>query len=267
MNVGCNDVTTTSLSRQPIRGLPQRGLPWQRRPRSERPQQVSRARARALTAEFLGSAGLSATVVGSGIAATQLSPDDVGLQLMENAAATALGLYALILVFGPVSGAHFNPVVSMLESLLGNRSWRSSLAYLAAQFLGCLVGVIAANTMFELPAASISMKERASSGHALSELLATIGLLLVIFSLTRSGRSTRAAAGVGAYIGAAYFVTSSTSFANPAITFGRMFSDSFAGIAPSSAPLFVAMQLLALPVTYLLVRILYPNDAKEAATG
>lgn len=220
---------------------------------------------RALAAEFLGSAALSATVIGSGIAATRLSPTDVGLQLLENAAATGLALYVLILLFGPVSGAHFNPVVSLLESMLGNRSWRTTAGYLPAQILGCFSGTIVANIMFELPAVSISTKSRAGSGLALAELLATVGLLLLIFGLARSGRGTNCAPAVGAYIGAAYFVTSSTSFANPAITLGRIFSDSFAGIAPSSAPLFIGMQLLGLPVAYLLVRLLYPDTPPRPA--
>lgn len=222
---------------------------------------------RAVAGEFLGSAGLSATVIGSGIAAARLSPDDVGLQLLENAAATALGLYALILVFGPVSGAHFNPVVTLLDAVFGTRSWRSCWAYLPAQVAGCVAGAMLANLMYELPAVSMSVKERAGSGHALSEFLATVGLLLVIFSLARSGRGALSAAAVGGYIGAAYFVTSSTSFANPAITVGRMFSDTFAGIAPSSAPLFIGMQLLALPVAYLVLRLLYPVRTADPAIG
>ena len=199
---------------------------------------------RRLTAEFLGSAFLAAVVIGSGIAAQRLSPGQTGLQLLENAAATAAGLFAIILMFGPVSGGHFNPVVSFVDAFFGGLSWRDAGAYLPAQVAGCIAGAVAANLMFALPAVTISVKHRATPAHFLSEVIATIGLLLVIFALARSGRSRSAPAAVGAYIGAAYFFTSSTSFANPAITIGRMFSDTFAGIAPSSVPPFIAAQIL-----------------------
>ena len=191
---------------------------------------------RRLTAEFLGSAFLAAVVIGSGIAAQRLSPGQTGLQLLENSAATAAGLFAIILMFGPVSGGHFNPVVSFVDAAFGGLSWRDAAAYLPAQVAGCIAGAVLANLMFALPAVTISVKHRASGAHFLSEVIATLGLLLVIFALARSGRSRSAPAAVGAYIGAAYWFTSSTSFANPAITIGRMFSDTFAGIAPSSAP-------------------------------
>ena len=158
-----------------------------------------------------------------------------GLELLENAAATAAGLFAIILMFGPVSGGHFNPVVSFADAAFGGLRWRDAAAYLPAQVAGCIAGAVAANLMFSQPAISISVKNRATPAHFLSEIIATLGLLLVIFALARSGRSRSAPAAVGAYIGAAYFFTSSTSFANPAITIGRMFSDTFAGIAPSSA--------------------------------
>ena len=191
---------------------------------------------RRLLAEFLGSAFLAAVVIGSGIAAQRLSPGQTGLQLLENAAATAAGLFAIILMFGPVSGGHFNPVVSFVDASFGGLSWRDAAAYLPAQVAGCIAGAVAANLMFALPAVTISAKHRATPAHFLSEVIATLGLLLVIFALARSGRSRSAPAAVGAYIGAAYWFTSSTSFANPAITIGRMFSDTFAGIAPSSVP-------------------------------
>src|SRR5215472_3369860 len=190
-------------------------------------------------AEFFGSMLLAAVVVGSGIAAQTLSPGQVGLELFENAAATAAGLFAIILMFGAVSGAHLNPVVSFVDAALGGMSWKDAAAYLPVQVAGCVTGAVAANLMFALPAVSISVKHRASGAHALSEVSATAGLILVIFALARSGRLSTAPAAVGAYIGAAYWFTSSTSFANPAITVGRMFSDTFAGIAPSSAPLFI----------------------------
>ena len=214
---------------------------------------------RRLAAEFLGSAFLAAIVIGSGIAAQRLSPSDTGLELLENSAATAAGLFAVILMFGPVSGAHFNPVVSLADAALGGMSWRDALAYLPAQVAGCVTGAVAANLMFAEAAVSISAKHRASGAHALSEVIATAGLLLVIFALARSGRASTAPAAVGAYIGAAYWFTSSTSFANPAITVGRMFSNTFAGIAPSSAPVFIAAQLGGGIAGVLLIRFLYPS--------
>jgi arsenate reductase len=208
-------------------------------------------------AEFLGSALLAAVVIGSGIAAQRLSAD-VGLRLLENAAATAAGLFAIILMFGPVSGAHFNPVVSFADATLGGISWRDAAAYLPAQVAGCITGAVAANLMFGLDAVSISTKDRASGAHALSEVIATAGLLLVIFALARTGRAATAPAAVGAYIGAAYWFTSSTSFANPAITVGRMFSNTFAGIAPSSAPVFILAQTGGGIAGVLLIKFLYP---------
>jgi glycerol uptake facilitator-like aquaporin len=213
---------------------------------------------RRLTAEFLGSALLAAVVIGSGIAAQQLSPSDTGLQLLENSAATAAGLFAIILMFGPVSGGHLNPVVSFADAALGGVSWRDAGAYLAAQVVGCVAGAVAANVMFGQAAVSISVKQRASGAHALSEVIATAGLMLVIFALARAGRAASAPAAVGAYIGAAYWFTSSTSFANPAITIGRMFSNTFAGIAPSSAPLFIAAQIGGGVAAVVIVRVLYP---------
>jgi glycerol uptake facilitator-like aquaporin len=218
---------------------------------------------RKLLAEFLGSALLAALVIGSGIAAQRLSTD-VGLRLLENAAATAAGLYAIILIFGPVSGGHFNPVVSLVDAALGGMPWRHALAYLPAQVFGCVAGAVLANLMFDLAPISIATTDRATAAHGVAEVVATAGLLLVIFSLVRSGRVERAPAAVGAYIGAAYWFTSSTSFANPAITIGRMFSDTFAGIAPASVPLFIAMQLVGAAVGVLLIRVLFPNTPAPA---
>jgi arsenate reductase len=214
---------------------------------------------RRLLAEFLGSAFLAAVVIGSGIAAQRLSPGNTGLQLFENAAATAAGLFAIILMFGPVSGGHFNPVVSFTDAAFGGLSWRDATAYLPAQVLGCIFGAVVANVMFSKAALEISTKHRASPEHFLSEVVATLGLLLVIFALARSGRSRSAPAAVGAYIGAAYFFTSSTAFANPAITIGRMFSNTFAGIAPSSAPSFIAAQIVGAVVAVAVIAVLYPN--------
>src|SRR6184192_4206371 len=158
---------------------------------------------RKLIAEFLGSLLLAALVIGSGIAAQRLSPGDTGLQLTENAAATAAGLFAIILMFGPVSGAHFNPVVSFADAVFGGLSWRAAAAYLPAQVAGCIGGAVLANLMFAQAAVSISAKHRATPAHFLSEIVATLGLIVVIFALARSGRGRSAAAAVGAYIGAA----------------------------------------------------------------
>jgi arsenate reductase len=215
--------------------------------------------ARRLLAEVLGSAFLAALVIGSGIAAQALSPGDVGLQLFENAAATAAGLFAIILMFGPVSGGHFNPVVSLADASFGGLSRRDAAAYVPAQVIGCVLGAITANGMFSLAAVSISTHHRASAAHLLSEAVATAGLLLVIFALARTRRTASAPAAVGAYIGAAYFFTSSASFANPAISVGRMLSDSFAGIAPASVPSFVIAQLLGGVLAVLAIRTLYPD--------
>jgi glycerol uptake facilitator-like aquaporin len=213
---------------------------------------------RRLAAEFLGSALLAAIVIGSGIAAQRLSPSDIGLELLENAAATAAGLFAIILMFGPVSGAHFNPVVSFADAALGGISWRDATAYLPAQVAGCITGAVGANLMFAGAAVSISVKHRASGAHALSEVIATAGLLLIIFALARTGRTAAAPAAIGAYIGAAYWFTSSTSFANPAITVGRMFSNTFAGIAPSSVLVFIGAQIGGGIAGVLIIKFLYP---------
>jgi glycerol uptake facilitator-like aquaporin len=213
---------------------------------------------RRLLAELLGSAFLAAVVIGSGIAAQRLSPGQTGLQLLENAAATAAGLFAIILMFGPVSGGHFNPVVSFVDAAFGGLSWRDATAYLPVQVAGCIGGAIVANLMFAQAAISISAKHRATPAHFLAEIVATLGLIVVIFALARSGRARYAPAAVGAYIGAAYFFTSSTSFANPAITVGRMFSDSFAGIAPSSVLPFIAAQILGGLLALLVIKALYP---------
>jgi len=220
---------------------------------------VTPALSRKLVAELLGSTLLAALVIGSGIAAQQLSPGDTGLRLLENAAATAAGLFAIILMFGPVSGGHFNPVVSLVDAALGGAPWRQAFAYVPVQIAGCVAGAVLANVMFDLAPVSIATTQRATAAHGVAEVVATVGLLLVIFSLVRTGRSATAPAAVGAYIGAAYFFTSSTSFANPAITVGRMFSDTFAGIAPVSVPLFVVMQLAGGLVAVALVRGLYPR--------
>jgi glycerol uptake facilitator-like aquaporin len=224
---------------------------------------------RRLAAELLGTGLLVTVVVGSGIAAQSLSPDDVGLQLLENSLATLFGLSVLILLFGPVSGAHFNPVVSAVDWLLGRRrgtglSGREVAAYALAQVVGGVLGAVLANVMFDLPASQIATTDRVSVGHGVGEVVATAGLVLLIFALARTGRAALSAAAVGAYIGAAYWFTSSTSFANPAVTVGRMFSDTFAGIAPGSVPLFVVAQIVGAAVGFALVQLLFP-DASAAA--
>jgi glycerol uptake facilitator-like aquaporin len=233
---------------------------------------------RRLLAEFLGTALLVAVVVGSGIAAEQLSPDDVGLQLLENSMATVFGLAALILMFGPVSGAHFNPVVSLADWFLGRSEARGNSlgrragkglslaevgAYAVAQIAGGICGALLANVMFDVDQA-ISTKDRATSGHFVAEIVATAGLVALIFALVRSDRGALAAPAVGGYIGAAYWFTSSTSFANPAVTIGRIFSDTFAGIAPSSVAPFILAQLVGLVVGVLLILALYPGVGDKA---
>ncbi|MCW2985511.1 MAG: major intrinsic protein [Conexibacter sp.] len=162
-------------------------------------------------------------------------------------------------MFGPVSGAHFNPIVSLVDAAFGGLTWRDAATYVPAQVVGCVAGAVLANGMFGQAAISISETHRATGAHFLAEVVATIGLLLVIFSLARTGRGVTAPAAVGAYIGAAYFFTSSTSFANPAITVGRMFSDTFAGIAPASAPAYIVAQLIGGAGAVALIRTLYPD--------
>lgn len=222
---------------------------------------------RRIVAEFVGSALLAALVIGSGIAAQSLSPGDTGLQLFENAFATALGLPVLILVFATISGSHFNPVVSLVDAALGQRPWQDVLGYVPAQVAGCIAGAVLANLMFGGAALSISTTDRLGPGHFLAEIIATAGLVLVIFALARTGRGAVIPWAVGAYIGAAYFFTSSASFANPAITIGRMFSDTFAGIAPSSAPGYIAAQLLGGALGLLAVRVFFPAPAPARATA
>jgi arsenate reductase len=225
-----------------------------------------------LFAEFLGSALLAAVVIGSGIAAARLS-EDAGLQLLQNALVTGVGMFGLILIFAPASGAHFNPVVSLVDAGFGERRWRDAAAYVPMQVLGCIAGAVLANVMFDLDPVSISSNERLTAATAMAEVVATAGLVMVIFALTQTGRASWVPAAVGAYITAAYYFTSSTSFANPAITIGRIFSDTFAGIDPGSAPGFIAAQLVGGALGFLIVRVLYGTSAsrtcprrKESAT-
>jgi glycerol uptake facilitator-like aquaporin len=214
---------------------------------------------RKYAAEFLGSCLLTMVVIGSGIAAQQLSPDQVGFQLLENSIVTGAGLFALISLFPTVSGAHFNPVVTLSAAALNGMSWREVPGYCLSQVAGCIFGAVVANYMFSLPLVTWSQHHRINGPHFVSEIVATAGLLLVIFGLTRSGKSSTTPAGVATYITAAYFFTSSTSFANPAITIGRMFSNSFAGIAPSSVPGFIGAQLLGMALAIALVTYLWPS--------
>lgn len=224
---------------------------------------------RRLLAETVGTALLVSVVVGSGIAASRLSPGDVGLQLLQNSTATVFGLAVLILLFGPVSGAHFNPVVSAADWLLGRRAGTGlpgaeAAAYAVAQTVGAVAGAVLANVMYELGAVQVAGQERVSGGVLVGEVVATAGLIALIFALARSGRAPLSAAAVGAYIGSAYWFTSSTSFANPAVTVGRVFSDTFAGIAPSSVLPFIAAQVAGAGLGVALIRALYPDVAATA---
>jgi len=220
--------------------------------------------ARRALAELVGTAVLVATVVGSGIAASRLSPDDTGLQLLENALATGAVLVALIIALQPVSAA-FNPVVTLAERWLGVITWRDAVALIAAQLAGGILGTVLANLMFDLPAVTLSTHQRTGAGLWLAETVATAGLLLVIFGAARSGRRDMIAVAVGGYITAAYWFTSSTSFANPAVTVARMFSDTFAGIAPASVLPFIALQLIGGVLAAVLIRLLYPRAEQAAA--
>ncbi|RBY98014.1 aquaporin family protein [Blastococcus sp. TF02-8] len=215
--------------------------------------------ARQALAEFLGSAGLVTVVIGSGIAAQRLSPDDTGLQLLENALVTGAGLVALILAFGPVSGGHFNPVVTLADRLLGGVTTRQVAAYLPAQLLGGALGAVVANLMFDLPAVTLATTQRTGGGRWLSEAVATFGLVVLVFALARAGRAPVAPFAVGAYIAAAYWWSSSTSFANPTVDVARMLSDTFAGIAPASVPMFLLAQLVGGLAAVAVVVLLYPG--------
>jgi len=225
---------------------------------------------RRMLAEFLGTGFLVAAVIGSGIAASRLSPSDTGLELFENAVATGAALVALILAFGHVSGAHFNPIITLLDRLFGGIRARDAGAYVVAQIVGAACGAMVANLMFGFPAVDVSTKVRTGGGLWLGEMVATFGLALVVFGVVRSHQSGAAAFAVGAYIAAAYFFTSSTSFANPAVTLARTLSDTFAGIAPSSVPLFVLFELVGGAIAALAIWVLYPDaetTARELAVG
>lgn len=237
-------------------------VPTPSRPR--RAASVNVDLARRATAEAVGTGLLVAVVIGSGIFAQRLSPDDVGLQLLENSVATGAGLVALILAFGSVSGAHFNPVVSLVDRLLGGLSTKETVVYVSAQVVGGCLGAMVANLMFDLPAVDVSDHVRSGGDLWLGEIVATFGLLLVILGVVRSGRADAAPYAVGGYIAAAYWFTSSTSFANPAVTVARSLSDTFAGIAPSSVPAFVMAQVVGGLIALALARFLFPDVAAAA---
>lgn len=225
------------------------------------------SRPRRLLAEFLGTFLLAAVVVGSGIAAQTLSPGQVGLELSENAIATALGLGVIIVMLSPISGAHLNPVISIIDSLLGRRSWTDAITYIPTQIAGCIAGTFLANVMFGRAAIEISTTDRSSPAHFVGEAVATAGLVLVVFLLARQELERFAPIAVGAWIGAAYFFTSSTSFANPAITIGRIFTISFAGIAPNCVLGFIGAQLMGSAIGYGLIRLLTTKPAKATTEG
>lgn len=219
---------------------------------------------RRMLGELVGTALLVAAVVGSGIAAARLSRADVGLQLLENAVATAAVLVAVILAVGPVSGAHLNPVVTLADRALGAMSWTEAAGYIGAQLVGAGLGAVVANVMFQLPAVELSSTVRSGSHLWLAEVVATFGLVLVVFGVVRSRRAAAAPFAIGAYIGAAYFFTSSTSFANPAVTLARTLSDTFTGIAWQSAPAFLLAQLVGGALGLGVVRVLYPRIHEAA---
>ena len=226
---------------------------------------IDRALARQALAEFVGTGFLVAAVVGSGIAAQRLSPREVGLELLENTAATAAALVAIIFAVGPVSGAHLNPVVTLVDRVFGGLRTRAVVVYVLAQFAGGTAGAVVANTMFGLPAVTLSVHHRASGPHLFAEAVATFGLVLVVFGVVRAGRGAIVPFAVGAYIAAAYWFTSSTSFANPAVAFARMLSNTFAGIAPGSVPGFVALELVGGALGAACIAALYPREREDAA--
>ena len=233
---------------------------------AEAPREVAPLRNR-LVAEFLGTLLLVAAVVGSGIMAQTLSPHDTGLALLENAIATGGVLVVLIATLGPISGAHFNPVVTLVDRWFGGIRGGDVAPYIVAQVLGACAGAILANLMFGLSAVSISTHDRSGSGIWLSEGVATFGLILLILGLVRGGRSEWIAPMVAAYIVGAYWFTASTSFANPAVTIGRTLSNTFAGIAPASVPGFVVAQLIGGAVAVIATVVLWPRHSPAGAVA
>ena len=220
---------------------------------------VPSPRARSLVAEGLGTALLLAAVVGSGIMGDRLSGGNTALALLANTAATGAALAALILTFGPISGAHFNPVVTLSEAWRGSVRWSEAAGYVSAQVGGALLGVAVAHLMFEEPLYSLARHVRQGPGQLLSEFVATLGLVTVIGSCARH-RAPAVPFAVGAYIAAAYWFTASTSFANPAVTLARALSDTFVGIRPADVPAFIGAQVLGGTAGTLLVQWLVPGD-------
>ena len=214
-------------------------------------------------AEFIGTALLATVVVGSGIMGENLS-NDIGIQLLINASATGAALWLLITLFAPISGAHFNPVVTGISLFRREFSIKVAAGFILAQVAGAITGTILANILFEHPAIDISAKSRDGGNLLVSEVLATAGLVFVIYQLSAINKGKKVAVGVAAWIFAAYFFTSSTSFANPAIAIGRTFSDSFAGIAPHSAATFIPFQIIGAALGYLLFTYLNQNSIKKA---
>lgn len=224
---------------------------------------MSHTSPRRYVAEFVGTGFLLAAIVGSGIMAENLT-DDRGLQLLQNAIATSAVLTALILALGSVSGAHLNPAVTLADRAFGGLSTKDTIGYLVAQTSGGITGVVLANLMFDLPAVTWSTTARTGSHLWLAEIVATLGLLLVIFGLVRAGRGSAVAFAVGGYIAGAFYFTSSTSFANPAVTVARMFSDTFAGIGPASAPGFLLAELVGTALAIALIHYLFPTIGEVA---
>ncbi|MFE5772934.1 aquaporin [Streptomyces sp. NPDC056485] len=247
-------IALTDASPQPVPGAPPSRTPL-----------IARA-----AAELVGTAALVAVVVGSGIQATKLS-DDVALQLLANSTATVFGLGVLIALLGPVSGAHFNPAVTLAEWWTARRSGagvtaRELAVYVPSQIAGAIAGAILANAMFGEPLVKWSQHDRSAGNLLLGEVVATAGLILLVFGLARTDRLQFAPVAVASYIGAAYWFTSSTSFANPAVTIGRAFTDTFAGIAPGSVPGFTAMQLIGAVVGLALVAVIFMRGKTDSAT-
>jgi len=220
---------------------------------------------RRLTSEFIGTGFLVAAVVGSGVMAERLSGGNVALALLANTIATGAALVALILTFGSISGAHFNPAVTLADALEGGLTWTEASRYVPVQILGGVTGTLVAHMMFGIPAVSISHHARSGPAQFLSEFVASFGLLSVVWGCSRL-RSVAVPFAVGAYITAAYWFTSSTSFANPAVTIARSLSDTFAGIRPVDVPLFIAAQLLGALAATLLFRWLVPGLGRKAGT-
>ena len=218
-----------------------------------------------LFAEALGTALLIISVIGSGIMATNLT-DDVALQLLANSGATVGALIALILMFGPISGAHFNPAVTAATCIFDARPWSEFAPYAISQTIGGIVGAAIANSMFSIDILGPSTKIRQGSGILLGEVVATVGLLLVIFLIARGPRPESVSIAVGVWIGGAYWFTSSTSLANPAVTIARSFSESFAGIAPESVPMFIVMQLIGLVIAVIILRMFIERRPEARST-